>query len=113
MPMMFGFAQQRRRMLDAEAQRLTEELPPLGVLRMYLTGDYAVGIVTPDTVLELLIVQKTTEPYHRRADFFFADVRPRLGTRFLVYTPEEFESLENEDPVIRRAVEQGEILIGG
>lgn len=112
MPMMFGFAQQRRRMLDAEAQRLTEELPPLGVLRMYLTGDYALGNVAPDTGLELLIVQETDEPYHRRADFFVAHVRPRLGTRFIVYTPAEFEELESEDPVIRAAVDSGELLIG-
>jgi hypothetical protein len=110
--MMFGFAQQRRRMLDSEAERLTAELPPLGVLRMYLTGDYASGQVGPDTELELLIVQETEQPFHRRADFFVSHVRPRLGTRFIVYTPGEFDALQAEDPVIRRAVTSGELLIG-
>ena len=110
--MMFGFAQQRRRMLDAEAERLTTELPPLGVLRMYLTGDYAAGNVGPDTELELVIVQETDQPFHRRADFFVSHVRPRLGTRFIVYTPAEFEELEPGDPVIQRAVTSGELLFG-
>jgi hypothetical protein len=110
--MMFGFAQQRRRMLDAEAERLTAELPPLGVLRMYLTGDYAAGRVGPDTELELLIVQETDQPFRRRADFFVSHVRPRLGTRFIVYTPDEFDALQADDPVIRRAVVSGEVLVG-
>ena len=112
MPMMFGFAQQRRRMLDAEAERLTAELPPLGVLRLYLTGDFAAGSVGPDTELELLIVQETDQPFHRRPDFFVSHVRPRIGTRFIVYTPAEFEDLETIDPVIRRAVASGELLYG-
>ena len=110
--MMFGFAQQRRRMLDAEAERLAAELPPLGVLRMYLTGDYAAGHVEPDTGLELLIVQETDQPFHRRSDFFVSHVRPRLGTRFIVYTPREFEELESTDPVIRQATTIGELLYG-
>ena len=112
MPMMFGFAQQRRRMLDAEAERLAAELPPLGVLRMYLTGDFAAGRVQPDTELELVIVQETDQPFHRRADFFVSHVRPRLGTRFIVYTPREFEDLESRDSVIRQAMSSGELLHG-
>jgi hypothetical protein len=110
--MMFGFSQQRRRMLDAEAERLTNELPPLGVLRMYLIGDFGAGRVEPDTELELLIVQETDEPFQRRPDFFVSHVRPRIGTRFIVYTPGEFEELEADDPVIRLALTSGELLYG-
>ena len=43
------------------------------------------------------------EPYHRRADFFATHLRPRVGTRFLVYTPDEFERCAETDPHIRRA----------
>ena len=57
---------------------------------------------------ELVIVHPTDEPYHRRPDFFVDHLRPRLDTRFHVYTPEEFEQLADRDPVLRRAVALGE-----
>ncbi|MBI4305360.1 MAG: hypothetical protein HY678_03475 [Chloroflexi bacterium] len=100
-------------MLDTEAERMTAELAPLGVLRMYLIGDYARGRVGPETELELLIVQQTEEPFRRRADFFVSHVRPRIGTRFIVYTPQEFEDLEGSDPLIAQAQRHGELLYGG
>lgn len=113
MPMMIGFSRQRRQLLEAELQRLVAELPPLGVRRMYLTGELARGAAGPETELELVLVQDTDEPFHRRPDFFVAHVRPRIGTRFLVFTPAEFEELKGADPVLREAVRTGEVVIGG
>ena len=83
-----------------------------GARRVYLTGDLAVGRVGPETALELVIVQATVEPFHRRPDFWVTHLRPRVATRFIVYTPEEFESLEAEDPLLRLAVYQGELIVG-
>ncbi len=112
MPMMFGFAQQRRQLLEAELQRILSDLSLFGARRVYLTGDLAAGRVGPETALELVIVQATGEPFHRRPDFWVTHLRPRLATRFIVYTPEEFEALESEDPLLRWAVHQGEMIVG-
>jgi hypothetical protein len=112
MPIMFGFSGQRRELLQAELGRMVEELAPFGALRAYLGGDLARGRAGPDSELELVIVQDTGEPFHRRADFWTAHLRPRVGTRFLVYTPEEFEELEQVDPILVEAQRLGEVLVG-
>ena len=112
MPIMLGFASQRRQLLDAELERIAEELPPLGVHRAYLTGDVARGRIEPDTELELVLVQDTAEPFHRRADFFVSHLRPSVGTRFLVYSPDEFTELGSIDPVLLEAKMHGEVIFG-
>ena len=103
MPMVFGFAKHRRELLEAEFLRIAGEMPLLGVERFWLTGDLAADAVTADSELELLIIKQMDEPYRCRADFFSTHLRPRVGARFLVYTPEEFERCEETDPHIRRA----------
>ena len=45
MPMMFGFAQHRRQLLEAELARMLPELAPFGAARAYLVGDLALGTV--------------------------------------------------------------------
>jgi len=101
--MMIGFADHRRALLEAELARFVEELPALGVDRLYVTGDLARDDVRSDTPLEIVIVHATEEPFRRRPDFFVDHLRPRLQTQFLVYTPEEFAELYDADPVLTRA----------
>ncbi len=112
MPMMFGFAGQRRQILEAEAQRFSSEAYGFGALRAYLVGELAAGVVGPTTELEIVIIQETDEPFRRRADFWVAHIRPRVGMRFLVYTPEEFERFEEEDALLLEAIRVGEVLVG-
>ncbi|MDP8925167.1 MAG: hypothetical protein M3O34_20175 [Chloroflexota bacterium] len=112
MPMMFGFSGQRRQLLEAEAQRFAAEAYGYGALRAYLVGDLAAGRVGPETELEIVVIQETDEPFHRRADFWVAHIRPRVGTRFLVYTPDEFEAFEEDDLLLLEAVRVGEVLVG-
>jgi len=111
--MMIGFAQQRRAMIEAELARFVEELPPLGVQRVYVAGAFARDDVRADTPLEVVLVHPTDEPFHRRADFFVDHLRPRLQTRFLVYTPEEFAALAGEDPLLIRTLAAGEPAYAG
>ena len=104
MPMVFGFSKHRRELLEAEFLRIAGEMRLLGVERFWLSGDLAADAVTAESELELLVIKEMDEPYQRRADFFSTHLRPRVGTRFLVYTPAEFERFEERDPHIRRAV---------
>ena len=112
MPMMYGFSGQRRQMLDAELQRFVEEMPQLGMETMYVVGPFARGEVDPGTVLDLLIVQETDRPPHRRADFWTTHLRPRLGVNFFVYTRDEFENPPSTDPLLQDAFAIGERVYG-
>jgi hypothetical protein len=107
---MFGFSGERRRMLEEEVRRIGGELGRFGALRAWEVGDLARGRVGPASELELVIVQETDEPFRRRADFWVGHLRPRVGTRFVVYTPEEAEALEAVDPLLVAAQRVGEEL---
>lgn len=109
--MMFGFGRQRRQMLEAELQRFAEEMPQLGMTRLILIGDLVSGKpAKPDTILELVVVQETDEPYHRRPDFWVSHLRPAVGTTFHVYTEAEFTEFAEFDPVLIRASQYGDQL---
>ena len=104
MPLIFGFGQHRRQLLEAELERIRAELPTLGIERAYLMGEFAEGQVRPTTGLEFLIVQKTELPFRSRADFFTSHVLPRVGMRWHVYTPDEFDTLSDQDELLVKAL---------
>ena len=97
MPFMIGFAENRRNMLQAELMRFLDELPPLGVQQIFVIGDFALSHVGIETALELLIIQETDEPFHRRPDFF-------------VDPPDEFDQLKDIDPFLVRHINQSEAV---
>ena len=110
-PMMFGFGRQRRQILESELRRYIDEMPQLGMNRLILVGDLVSGNPTkPDTTLELIVVQETAEPWHRRSDFWVTHLRPAVGTTFHVYTESEFFELAESDPILIRAQQYGEQL---
>jgi hypothetical protein len=110
--MMLGFGAHRAQMLEAELLRMAGELPSLGARGCWLVRDLQAGQVGPETGLELLVLHETEEPWQRRPDFFVTHLRPRVATRFFVYTPEEFEALESEDTLIQRAIREGALIDG-
>src|SRR4051812_18667907 len=112
MPMMFGFAEHRRRLLEEEARRFAIEAPPYGAMAAWIVGDLARGAGGPATQLEIGLGQETDEPFQRRGEFWESHLRPRVGTRYLVYTPEEVDDLAEIDPLLRAAMTNGEALVG-
>jgi predicted nucleotidyltransferase len=103
-PLIFGFADQRRRLLEEEFLRISSELGRLGVERFYLAGDLARDDVRAASDLEVVVVQETAEPPARRADFFTTHLRPSVGVRFHVFTPSEFESSAGTHPLLRETL---------
>lgn len=99
-------------MLEAELQRFVEEMPQLGMESMYLVGPFARGETDPATVLDLLVIQETSEPRHRRSDFWTTHLRPRIGVNFYVYTPGEFENSPASDALAQDALNIGEKVHG-
>ncbi len=110
MPVRIGFSKFRRQALEAELDRITTMMPQLGVQRAILTGDLASGQVAPESTLDLIIVQDVPGNFTRRMDFFTSHLDPMVGTNFLVYTLEEYESLRESSPFLRTALERGKVV---
>ena len=109
--MMFGFSGQRRRLLEAELMRMAGEIPALGGRGTLLVHDVlGAEPVDPGTGLHLVVIHETDQPFHRRADFFTSHLRPQVGTQFYVYTPEEYETLGESDPLLRQALHHGHVI---
>ena len=109
-PMMFGFSQQRKQILNAEAERFVREMPQLGAKKIILVGDLAVGDVSIDSGLEVLVVQETDDPYKDRADFWVTHLRPVVKVDFYVFTPKELSYLSQTDPFLIKSLSLGEVL---
>jgi hypothetical protein len=99
-------------LLETEFVRFVEDLPPLGVEWVYVSGDFCEHLVRSDTPFDVVIVYQTEEPWRRRSDLFVDHLRPPVETRFHVYTPEEFAELAEVDPLLIRARGIGEPAYG-
>ena len=105
--MRVGFAQFRKQMLERELESIQEVLPYLGVEKVILTGDVAAGDFTPNSRIELIVVHDTDRPFGRRADFFSYHLGSSVEIDTQVYTPQEFETLKETLPALRRACAEG------
>ena len=85
-------------------------LPILGLEKVILTGDMVTEDYTPDSRIELIVVQKTDLPFGRRADFFSYHLDTRVSVDTQVYTPEEFETLQDTLPALHRARRDGRVI---
>ena len=113
MPIMIGFNEQRRRLLQQELARMLENLPQLGIEKAILVGPMAEGDVDSSSSIELVIVQETNASFAARANFFYSHLEPRVGLQAYVYTPEEFEEIGTNDSPISRALQRGIVVYDG
>ena len=74
---------------------------------MILVGEVAAGEFTPESRIELVVVHNTDRPFGRRSDFFSYHLGSSVEIDTQVYTPEEFETLKDELPALRRACAEG------
>jgi hypothetical protein len=107
MPARIGFARHRRQALEKELERITQMIPQLGVRQAILIGDLATDDVKPESSLDLVMVLDIPGNFTRRMDFFTSHLGPMLATNFLVYTPEEFETLKDTSSFLRNALRRG------
>ena len=110
MPVRIGFAEYRSQLLRQELERVLEELPGLGALKVILLGDVLTGDVHPSSILELIIVQETDETYLDRIDFFLSHLRPTVGIDISVYTPDEFMDIEERNILVSKALKNEGLL---
>ncbi|HCG91432.1 MAG TPA: hypothetical protein DEZ08_06305 [Dehalococcoidia bacterium] len=110
MPMRVGFTEFRKQMLEEELKLIEELLPTIGVKKVILTGAMTTGIYAPDSPINLVVIQETDSNYVRREDFFYYHLNTNVSVETAVYTPEEFEVLQHELPVLIKACKEGRIL---
>ncbi|MCI0880118.1 MAG: nucleotidyltransferase domain-containing protein [Chloroflexi bacterium] len=110
MPMRVGFTKFRQEMLERELEAIEAMLPTLGVEKVILTGDMVSGVYTPESRIDLIVVQKTDLRFGRRADFFSWHLNSGVAVDTQVYTPEEFETCQESIPGLKVAIERGRVL---
>jgi len=95
---------QRRAALEAELGRFLEFLRThYAPQRVILFGSLAEGRLQPDSDRDLVVVMPSSRPFLERIGEMLERFRPRVGMDLLVYTPEEFEEIQNR-PFFREEV---------
>ena len=110
MPMRVGFSKYRKDLLEQELANIEKLLPTMGVEKVILVGDLVAGECVPDSSIELIFVHDTDRPFGRRADFFSYHLDSQVAVDTQVYTPEEFERLQDTLPALRQACRKGRVI---
>ena len=110
MPVRIGFTQFRKQMLERELENIENLLPQLGVEKVYLSGDMVSGDISPDSRIDLIVVQDTDSTFGRRADFFSYHLSSMVSVDCQVYTPGEFEDLKETLPALAIAIKHGRMI---
>ena len=110
MPLRVGFTEFRKQMLEQELENIEAMLPTLGVEKVILTGDMVTGDYSPDSRIDLIVVQKTDLKFGRRADFFSWHLNTGVAVDTQVYTPEEFEACRETLPALKQACDGGKVI---
>lgn len=110
MPMRVGFIQFRQQMLERQLEEMMEVMPTLGIQKAILVGDAVSGDYSPSSSIDLVFVHDTDRPFGRRADFFAYHIGSQVGMTAQVYTPDEFERLQDTLPALYAACQRGRVI---
>ncbi|MBK90698.1 MAG: hypothetical protein CL772_05920 [Chloroflexi bacterium] len=110
MPIVFGFSNHRKNCLENELSKFSNDSKQLGAKSLAVFGDFTLSKISPDTSLDLLIIQETEEEFINRDEFWITHLRPSVHTRFFVYTPEEYKQFSNNNYVINNIKNSMEII---
>ena len=110
MPIVFGFSNHRKNCLENELSKFSNDSRQLGAKSLAVFGDFSLSKISPDTSLDLLIIQETEEEFINRDEFWITHLRPSVHTRFFVYTPEEYKQFSNNNYVINNIKNSMEII---
>ncbi|MGE3843396.1 MAG: HEPN domain-containing protein [Vicinamibacterales bacterium] len=102
---------QRRALLSLELTRIRDVLAKVPSVRQLLVfGSVASGQTDEWSDLDLMVVQETTAPFLERSRILAALTKPRVGTQFLVYTPNEITRIAQRPFVRHEILEKGKAV---
>ena len=110
MPMRVGFSHFRKQMLERELNSIMGLLPQLGIEKAILIGDMVSEDYNPESCISLVVVHDTDRPFGRRADFFSYHLGSAVAVDTQVYTPREFEELQETLPALYDACQKGRVI---
>ncbi|MBI5491216.1 MAG: nucleotidyltransferase domain-containing protein [Deltaproteobacteria bacterium] len=101
----------RQQLLADELRRISAVLAGRAdVVRVIVFGSVAGHRVQRGSDLDLIVVQRTDKRFLDRLDEMYRLLVPRVACDILVYTPDEFASLQTESRFVARAVREGTVV---
>lgn len=102
--------EKRKELLETELGRILDILKTLDIEKVILFGSLVSNNVSSTSDIDLVIIQKTEKRFLERLEDIYTVIKPRVAVDILVYTPEEFEKLQEESSFIRRILKEGRVL---
>ena len=102
----------RKQQLDMEVERLVPLLRDnFHANLIIIFGSVASGKVTDFSDIDLVVVRKTSLRFLDRIGELLVSLQPRVGVDFLVYTPEEWQTLSTSNLFVREELlRKGKVL---
>lgn len=99
--------QRNSKLLEQEKQRILDELTRMGAEKIILFGSLARNDCGIQSDLDLLVVMESQEDFLTRVAEIYRAIKPLVAADILVYTPEEFARLKENNPFIKKIIETG------
>jgi len=105
---------ERQALVESELRRVTALLAEQGAKAVVLFGSHARGDAWDASDVDLLVVVpwSPSDPPGARAPALLGRLTSRVALDLVVYTPEEFEALRGQAPLLRAALAEGKVLHG-
>jgi predicted nucleotidyltransferase len=84
------------------------------IIKAIVFGSFAVGDVSKRSDLDLMLIMQTDKRFLDRYDGIYKDITDVVEHRsvdLLIYTPAEFDNMQDE-PFMRRVVKEGVVIYG-
>ncbi|MFA6222197.1 MAG: nucleotidyltransferase domain-containing protein [Desulfomonilaceae bacterium] len=98
--------------------RITSVIIPIckryAIIKAIVFGSFAVGDVSKRSDLDLMLIMQTDKRFLDRYDGIYKDITDVVEHRsvdLLIYTPAEFDNMQDE-PFMRRVVKEGVVIYG-
>jgi len=98
--------------MNPVVKNIINQLKPYNPEKIILFGSYAHGRPNQDSDIDLLVIKKTPLPFLERQKQVHLLLRTTTAVDVFVLTPEEFKKAEQDNLLIKEAVETGKIVYG-
>ena len=95
--------------LQKELNRVQSELIKLGALKLILFGSGARGELGLTSDIDLIVIIESNKSFIERSQDIYQKIQPR-NVDLLIYTPNEFTLMVNENLFIQHVLKEGKIL---
>ena len=105
------FFNSRKKILSRELKRVTGLLcEKYNQEKIILFGSLVSGKVKNNSDIDLVVIKNTDKPFIDRAIEVALLTRPNFATDFLVYTPQEFKKMSQENNYFFNEISKGKII---